>query len=160
MRPPLYRSKTAPQMRRIHHDENDEPFFFRREALRGSSSSQDAEVHDDFISKMLATSPLSSLFREDSRDQTEERFKADLINLAYTDRDLISIVNEDEAFRTLKTSLRQRGCTTNTYLRQTFHFFVAHVKNVRANRMGNSSNPSQRSSRRQRLRRQSTPLAA
>lgn len=172
MVPSISRSKTAPVQHRdrIEGDEDDTPVS-RGKLLRRSQttsiSREDAENRDDsIISKavaMLATPPpLSTLFGENNiREQPpRDKFKADLHSLTYTDLDLISIINEDEAFRTLQTSLRQRGCTTNAYLQQTFHFFVAHVKHVRANRKDAASSRKQRSSRRQRMRRQTTLSAA
>lgn len=57
-------------------------------------------------------------------------FDADMQKLSYSNSDALAIVNEDEAFRNLKASLRKRGCVTNGYLKENFHFYVQHVKAV------------------------------
>ena len=59
----------------------------------------------------VLTKAVAAVFGDNEDDQFK-RFNADLDDLVYTDMDLISIVTEDEAFRTLKDSLRQRGCIT------------------------------------------------
>jgi hypothetical protein len=90
---------------------------------------------------MLPTAALSMGFFDQQQqsafaesDDEEDRFQDPLNNLGYSQKDIISILNEDEAFQVLKRSLRQRGCVTNGYLKENIHFYVMHVKETRARR--------------------------
>ena len=49
----------------------------------------------------------------------------------YTPSDVNSLVDDDQAFRTLQRALRKQNCTTNLYLTQNLHVFMHHVKGVR-----------------------------
>jgi hypothetical protein len=109
--------------------------------------------------------PLHNVFG--GSDEESTKFTNDMNNLAYTDRDLISMLSEDEAFRTLKVSLRQRGCVTNAYLKENAHFYIKHVKDVRAARENAAAAKRGRVSRRKRTpttvadeRSRHTPLSA
>ena len=68
------------------------------------------------------------------QDTTSSRFQSELTDLTCSQQEVLSILQDDAAFQTLKTSLRQRGCVTNGYLKENFHFYVQHVKAVRAAR--------------------------
>lgn len=157
MVPQIGRSKTTPIKRRLGAiGENDVPVS-RRQTFT-STQRRSLESRDDSLMSRAVAILATPVFREETRDPPpHDRFAAELSHLIYTDRDLLSITNEDEAFRTLKESLRQRGCVTNGYLRQNLHFFVKHVKDVRANRnkkAGSNAGRNQRTPRRQRMRRQ------
>ena len=51
--------------------------------------------------------------------------------LQYTPHDVLSILQEDDAFHTLQASLKQRQCVTNAYVQMTLQFYIRHVKAVR-----------------------------
>lgn len=68
--------------------------------------------------------------------------------LAFSQEDVVSIAEDDQAFRTLKASLRQRGCVTNTYLYENLHHYVRHIKDVRERRSRKGMDVRQRSLRR------------
>ncbi|CAB9526030.1 expressed unknown protein [Seminavis robusta] len=84
-------------------------------------------------------------------------FEKEKAALSYTDRDIQSIIMEDEAFRNLKASLRQRGCITNNYLKENVHFYVRHVKQVRQRRALAAANGEGRKIRLRRQTRSLTP---
>lgn len=65
---------------------------------------------------------------------TREPFEKEMEDLSYSHRDVESIILEDEAFRVLKQSLRQRGCVTNAFLKENVHLYIQHVKQVRERR--------------------------
>jgi hypothetical protein len=66
-----------------------------------------------------------------SDDATQDTLLIAAEHFAYSQQDIVSILRDREAFETLKISLRQRSCVTNTYLKLNVHFFVQHVKQVR-----------------------------
>jgi hypothetical protein len=88
---------------------------------------------------MLNTTSLSYAFFGPQRgalaDDDENPAQGDMNSLGYSQEDIISILNEDDEFRILQRSLRQRGCVTNGYLKENIHFYVLHVKETRARRL-------------------------
>ena len=49
----------------------------------------------------------------------------------FSESDIKSLLIDDDAFRTLQRSLRERNCATNLYLEQTMHCYIKHVKEIR-----------------------------
>lgn len=62
--------------------------------------------------------------------QDDQIFQESLKHLQYTQRDVHSVLIDDKAFKALQKALRQRGCVTNTYLKENFHLYVRHMKDV------------------------------
>ena len=88
---------------------------------------------------------------------TPAMFERDLQQLTFSPSDVRSMVLEDDqAFQNLKTSLRSRGCVTNAYLKENVHFYIRHVKDVRAHRLRQVAQQQQKQS----LRRNGTNNAA
>jgi hypothetical protein len=67
----------------------------------------------------------------DDEDDTEPDYQQEFEELHFTENDIISVLADDKAVRTLQRSLRNRYCSTNLYLQQTMHCYIRHVKEVR-----------------------------
>ena len=132
----LRRSKTlssVPPSHPLQRQGTAQPAARRRRPLPRAAKSFDiARPALDGFSSMLPASFQDKLAPPRFKD---DKFEKDMEILAYTHHDVLSVVSEDEAFRNLKKSLRQRGCVTNGYIKENFHFYVQHVKEVKARKL-------------------------
>ena len=113
----------------------------------GVRNSDTSENRTSLSSMAYGMFPFQKLWGPSHAGQAHN-FDVDMERLAYTREDVVSIVEEYQAFQTLKASLRQRGCVTNTYLKENFHHYARHVKDVRERRSKRNLVVRQRSLRR------------
>lgn len=63
-------------------------------------------------------------------DETIDYMMDALDEMACTQADVPDLIDDDN-FRQLQQSLRNRGCVTNTYIQQNMHKYVKHVRSVK-----------------------------
>ena len=111
----------------------------RQRLFRATKSSDWQDRHNDALNKSgrrniqpSRSFDVAFLTRSQApKDSYDGPFQAEMNHFQCSEQEVLSILQDDAAFRTLKASLRKRGCVTNGYLKENFHFYVQHVKTAR-----------------------------